>query len=39
MVPAENLLGRADRVIFSAEGRSLFFFWTWRGDRFFKRIE
>lgn len=39
MVPAENLLGRADRVMFSAAGRSLFFVWTWRGDRFFKRIE
>ncbi|HBG97630.1 MAG TPA: signal peptidase I [Rhodobacteraceae bacterium] len=37
-VPAENLLGRADRVLFSAAGRSLFYFWTWRADRFFKRI-
>ena len=34
-VPYENLLGRVDRVIFSAEGRSLLFFWTWRLDRFF----
>ncbi|MDR5653127.1 signal peptidase I [Ruixingdingia sedimenti] len=38
-VPAENLIGRADRVIFSAAGRSMLYFWTWRGDRFFKAIE
>jgi signal peptidase I len=38
-VPEENLIGRADRVIFSAAGRSLFFVWTWRPDRFFKGIE
>lgn len=38
-VPAENLIGRADRVMFSSAGRSLFFVWTWRGDRFFKAIE
>ncbi len=37
-VPAENLVGRADRVIFSSAGRSLFFFWTWRKDRFFEAI-
>jgi signal peptidase I len=38
-VPFENLIGRADRVMFSAAGRSLFFFWTWRSDRFFKAID
>lgn len=38
-VPLENLIGRADRVIFSSAGRSLFFFWTWRADRFFKAVE
>jgi signal peptidase I len=38
-VPYENLIGRADRVIFSSAGRSMFFFWTWRGDRFFEKIE
>lgn len=38
-VPAEFLIGRADRVMFSSAGRSLFFFWTWRSDRFFKAIE
>lgn len=38
-VPFENLVGRADRVVFSSAGRSMLFFWTWRGDRFFKRID
>ena len=38
-VPYENLIGRADRVIFSSAGASLFFFWTWRLDRFYKAIE
>jgi signal peptidase I len=37
-VPFENLIGRADRVMFSSAGSSLFFFWTWRMDRFFKAI-
>ena len=37
-VPHENLIGRADRVIFSSAGRSMLFFWTWRPDRFFERI-
>ncbi|MGV6839367.1 MAG: signal peptidase I [Planktomarina sp.] len=38
-VPEENLIGRADRIIFSSAGRSMLAFWTWRGDRFFKRVE
>ncbi|SMR83328.1 signal peptidase I . Serine peptidase. MEROPS family S26A [Aliiroseovarius halocynthiae] len=38
-VPAEYLLGRADRIMFSAAGKRLFYFWTWRSDRFFKEIE
>ena len=38
-VPFENLIGRADRVMFSSAGRSMLFFWTWRGDRFFKAIQ
>ncbi|MDF1803794.1 signal peptidase I [Thalassovita sp.] len=38
-VPFENLIGRADRIMFSSAGRSLFAVWTWRGDRFFKGIE
>lgn len=33
------LIGRADRVIFSSAGRSLFFFWTWRADRFLKSLK
>ena len=37
-VPFENLIGRADRVIFSSAGRSMLFFWTWRSDRFFEKI-
>jgi signal peptidase I len=37
-VPFENLIGRADRVMFSSAGRSIFFVWTWRGDRFFKGL-
>ncbi len=38
-VPYENLIGRADRIVFSSAGRSMLFFWTWRSDRFFKGIE
>ena len=38
-VPYENLIGRADRVMFSSAGRSMLFFWTWRGDRFFEKLE
>ena len=38
-VPFENLIGRADRIVFSSAGRSLFAFWTWRGDRFFKALD
>jgi signal peptidase I len=38
-VPAEDLIGRADRIIFSSAGTSLFYFWTWRPDRFFKAVE
>lgn len=37
-VPFENLIGRADRVMFSSSGRSMLFFWTWRSDRYFKAI-
>lgn len=38
-VPYENLIGRAGRVIFSSAGRSMLFFWTWRADRFFEKLE
>lgn len=37
-VPFENLVGRADRIIFSSAGRSILYFWTWRSDRFFKGV-
>jgi signal peptidase I len=38
-VPFDHLIGRARHVVFSAEGRSLYFFWTWRSDRFFERLQ
>ncbi|MCF6445962.1 signal peptidase I [Nereida sp. MMG025] len=38
-VPSEYLIGRADRVIFSSAGTSMLYFWTWRGDRFFKKLQ
>ncbi|SLN58621.1 Signal peptidase I [Roseovarius litorisediminis] len=38
-VPFENLIGRADRVMFSSAGRSMLFFWTWRSDRFFEGLD
>ncbi|MCA8868691.1 MAG: signal peptidase I [Rhodobacteraceae bacterium] len=38
-VPFENLVGRADRIMFSSAGRSILAFWTWRKDRYFKAIE
>ncbi|MEE9388076.1 MAG: signal peptidase I [Paracoccaceae bacterium] len=37
-VPYANLIGRADRIMFSSAGRSLLYFWTWRSDRFFKAV-
>ncbi|PQO23155.1 signal peptidase I [Rhodobacteraceae bacterium WD3A24] len=39
MVPFENLIGRADRVMFSSAGSSMLYFWTWRSDRFFEALE
>jgi len=38
-VPFANLIGRADRVIFSSAGRSMLAFWTWRSDRYFKALD
>ena len=38
-VPYENLIGRANRVIFSSAGRSMLFFWTWRAGRFFEPLK
>jgi signal peptidase I len=37
-VPFENLIGRANRVVFSSAGSSMLAFWTWRGDRFFEKL-
>ena len=39
MVPAQYLIGRADRIMFSSAGKSLLYFWTWRPDRFFKAVD
>ena len=38
-VPAENLIGRADRIMFSSAGSRIWYFWTWRADRFFKAVD
>ena len=38
-VDRNNIVGRADRVMFSSSGRSMFAFWTWRSDRFYKALE
>ncbi|MDP5086308.1 MAG: signal peptidase I [Yoonia sp.] len=38
-VERKDLVGRADRVIFSSAGRSMLAFWTWRSDRFFKALD
>ena len=38
-VPYENLIGRADRIMFSSSGTRMLYFWTWRSDRYFKRID
>ncbi|MEO1798672.1 MAG: signal peptidase I, partial [Pseudomonadota bacterium] len=38
-VPLEDIVGRADRIMFSSAGRSILWFWTWRSDRYFKAIE
>lgn len=39
MVPADALIGRADRIMFSSAGKSLLYFWTWRADRFLKAVD
>ena len=38
-VPRQNLIGRAEIILLSAEGESIWRFWNWRSDRFFKVIE
>ncbi len=37
-VPLEDIVGRADRIMFSSSGRSMLAFWTWRSDRYFKAV-
>ena len=38
-VERKDLIGRADRVVFSSAGRSMLYFWTWRSDRFLKALD
>ena len=38
-VSQDLLLGRVDRVMFSSAGKRLVYFWTWRRDRFFQKVE
>ncbi len=38
-VPYENIIGRADRIMFSSAGQRMVYFWTWRSDRFFRAVE
>lgn len=38
-VPESYLLGRADMILFSSAGQSLFSVWSWRPDRFFKAVQ
>ncbi|MFG5384066.1 signal peptidase I [Yoonia sp. R2-816] len=38
-VERKDIVGRADRVMFSSAGRSMLAFWTWRSDRFFKALD
>ena len=38
LVSKEYLIGKASLILFSSSGSSIFYFWTWRKDRFFKVI-
>ena len=38
LVSKEYLIGKASMILFSSRGSSIFYFWTWRKDRFFKVI-
>jgi len=38
-VSFDRLIGRADRIMFSSAGKRIFYFWTWRSDRYFKAVE
>jgi len=37
-VPYEDIVGRADRIMFSSAGSFMLAFWTWRSDRFFHPV-
>ena len=37
-VQSENLIGRAEGILFSSAGKMLISFWSWRKDRFFKAV-
>ena len=39
LVSSDYLIGRADLIFFSSAGSSIFSFWTWRIDRFFKAVK
>lgn len=39
MVPLENVIGRAEWIVFSARGALLADVWNWRGGRFLKGVE
>lgn len=39
MVPADHVVGRADKVVFSAAGRSFAYFWDWRPGRFLVALQ
>lgn len=38
-VPAENVIGRVSRILFSAGGSYLWAVWDWRADRMFKAVQ
>ena len=38
-VPMKDIVGRADRILFSSAGSSILAFWTWRSDRYFKAVK
>ncbi len=39
LVPFENIVGKAEFVLFSSYGQSYLTPWTWRSDRFLTKIE
>ena len=37
-VPMKDIVGRADHILFSSAGSSIFAFWTWRSNRYLKAV-